>query len=57
MEYYINKNVYLEKIQRIWILLNFENQTTIGLDRRGVLFWEKVKKKELKEDDIKDNKL
>lgn len=56
MKYYLNDNVELVKIKTVWLLSNFDNQSVIGLDSKGVQFWENVKKGGVSEQEIEENR-
>ena len=56
MKYIINSNTELVKKQSIWLLMNFENQAVIGLDKVGMTFWEHIKKDDVCYEEIANNK-
>lgn len=43
MKIILNDNVELVKVRSVWLLSNFDNQSIIGLDDRGLQFWEHIK--------------
>lgn len=56
MKYNLNDNVELVKVRTVWLLSNFDNQSIIGLDSKGVQFWEHMKEGSICEQEIKENK-